>query len=186
MSRQYWQESIADEQGINGTAIAATTTETVLFPDNTIPNGYMRDGRKLRITAWGKFSNVITTPGTTTFRIRWGGVAGTIIAQSSAISLNILAETDLMFKIECDITVRANGGSGSVLAMGLVTLAAQLAANNNQPNFMGSAGGASTNTPAAVTVTFNADTALSVTAQSSVNTAGTTITGMEYTLEALN
>lgn len=183
MSRQLWVEHVADEQGINGVAIASTS-ETILFPDNTIPNGYLRDGRKFRITAWGKYSNVITTPGSITFRLRWGGVAGTILCQSSAIALNIVAQTDEMFKVEVLLSVRANGASGSLLAMGLVTLATQLAASNNQPNFMGSAGGASGNTPAAVTVALNADTLLSLTYQSTVATGS--ITGMQYSLEALN
>lgn len=183
MSRQQWVEEIADEQGINGTA-NTSGAEAIIFPDNTIPNGFLRDGRKLRITAWGKYSNAVTTPGSITFRLRWGGVAGTILAQSSAIALNIVAQTDIMYQITIDITVRANGASGSVLAMGLVTLAAQLAGSNNAPNFMGSAGGASTNTPAAVTVALNADTLLSLTYQSTVATGS--MTGMQYTLEALN
>jgi len=183
MSRQLWVEEIADEQGINGTAITGSS-ETILFPDNTIPNGFMRDGRKLRITAWFKYSNVVTTPGSITFRLRWGGVAGTLLATTSAIALNITAETDIMATMVIDLTVRSNGGSGTILAMGLVTLAQQLAASNNAPAFMGSAGGASTNTPAAVTVALNADTALSLTYQSTVTTGS--ITGMQYTLEALN
>jgi hypothetical protein len=181
MSRQAWVEDIADEQGINGTAVASSTTETIIFPDNTIPNGFMRDGRKLRLTAWGKIGATATPA--MTWRLRWGGVGGTIIAQSSAITL--AAATDVMFAIVIDMTVRINGASGSVLAMGNVTWGPTIK-TTNVPDFMGSAGGASTNTPAAVTVALNADTALSITAQWSANSASNTVTGMQYTLEALN
>jgi hypothetical protein len=82
------------------------------------------------------------------------------------------------------MVTRVNGSSGSILAMGVVFLAAQLAASNNQQNFMGSAGGASTNTPAAVTVDLTADTPLSLTYQSTVATGS--ITGMQYIIEGLN
>ncbi len=185
MSRQFWQESLAWSTA-NGTQISNSTSEAIIFPNVTIPANYMQDGRALELVAMGKFSNVVTTPGTLTFRLRWGGVAGTILAQSSAISLSATAQTDIMFRIWLEIITRANGSSGSLLAMGQVELAAQLAASNNQPNMMGSAGGASTNTPAAVTVDLTADTALSLTAQFSVSTNPTNLTGMNYILKSLN
>jgi hypothetical protein len=155
-----------------------------MFPNVTIPANFMQDGRVLRLMAMFKYSNVVTTPGSITLRLRWGGVAGVILAQSSAIPLNIIAQTDLMGRIKLEVLTRVNGASGSLLAMGMVDLAQQLAASNNQPNFMGSAGGATGNTPAAVTVDLTADTALSLTYASTVATGS--CTGMNYTIEALN
>lgn len=181
MSRQIWSEVIADEQGINGTAVANTTTETILVPDNLIPNGYMRDGRKLRLTAWLKIS-ATSTP-TFTLALRWGGVSGTILAQSSAITL--AAATDVMVKVQIDLTVRANGASGSILAMGEAIFGPTIKTTNT-PEMIGSAGGASTNTPAAVTVALNADTNLSFTGKWGTANASNTVTCMQYTLEALN
>lgn len=182
MSRQFWEEALAWATA-NGTT-NSSGAEAIVFPNVTIPANYMQDGRSLRLTAMGKFSNVVTTPGSITWRLRWGGVAGTILAQSSAIALNIVAQTDDMFRIMIEVTTRVNGSSGSLLAMGIVELAAQLAASNNQPNFMGSAGGSSGNTPAAVTVDLTADTALSLTYASTVATGS--MTGMNYYIEAFN
>ncbi len=88
-----------------------------------------------------------------------------------------------MFRIVMEIVTRANGASGSLLAMGIVDLAFKSVI---QPEFMGSAGGNSGNTPAAVTVDLTADTALALSAKFSVANAGNTITGMNYLLEALN
>ncbi len=185
MSRQFWQETLVWSTA-NGTQISNSTSEALVFPNITIPANYMQDGRALEMIAMGKFSNVVTTPGTLTWRLRWGGIAGTVLAQSSAISLSATAQTDIMFRLCLEVITRTNGSSGSLLAMGIVELAAQLAASNNQPNLLGSAGGASTNTPAAVTVDLTADTALSLTAQFSVSTNPTNLTGMNYLVKSLN
>jgi hypothetical protein len=182
MSRQNWEEAVASST-VNGTAIANSTTEGLLFPSVNLPGGYMAGGRTLAIRAMGKLSNIVTTPGNLTFAIRWGGVAGTILAQTSALALNTTAQTDIMWRIEMEIITRADGSSGSLLAMGMVAVA-QLA--TTVPNFMGSAGGASTNTPAAVTVDLTAATDLSLTAKFSIANAGNSITGMNYVLESLN
>lgn len=182
MSRQFWNETLTWAVA-NGAAIANTTTETILFPNVTIPANFLQDGRVLRLTAQGKLSNIVTSPGNLAFALRWGGVAGTILAQTSAFNLNTTAQTDVMFRITIEIVVRANGSSGSLLAMGLADLAFKSVI---QPEFMGSAGGSSGNTPAAVTVDLTADTALALTAKFSVANSGNSITGMNYLLEALN
>lgn len=185
MSRQFWSETLVWSTA-NGTTISNSTAEALVFPNVTIPANYMQDGRSLEMSAMGKFSNVVTTPGTLIFRLRWGGLTGTVLAQSEAIALSATAQTDIMFRIHLEIITRINGATGSLLAMGRADLAAQLAASNNQPNFMGSAGGGSTDTPAAVTVDLSADTALALTAQFSVATNPTNLTGMQYLIKALN
>jgi len=182
MSKQYWQELLAWVE-TNAAAIANTTTETILFPDVTIPAFYMNDGRILRLTAMGKLSNIVTSPGNLNFAIRWGGVSGTILAQSSAIALNATAQTDIMFRLTAEIFCRAFGSSGSLLAMGKVEIATPA---TQAPYLLGSAGGLTGNTPAPVTVDTTTNQALSLTAKFSVANAGNTITGMNYLLEALN
>lgn len=184
MPTQAWQQILDGNIDIaNGTA-NTSGSEAIIMPDKTIPAFYMVEGRKLSGRVRFKFSNVVTTPGSITVRVRWGGVAGTLLAQTSAIALNTTAQTDLMGVVDFDIDCRARGGSGSLLCMGEVRLAAELAASNNAVNFMGSAGGATTNTPAAVTVSTIVDTLLSVTYQSTVATG--TMTGMIYTLNLPN
>lgn len=182
MSRQFWEEVIACAVA-NGTACTAAA-EGLIFPSVSIPANFMQDGRALRMTAMGKYSNVVTTPGSITFRIRWGGLAGTILAQTSAIALNIVAQTDIMWRLQCEIVCSTNGATGTLLAMGQVDLAMQLAASQGLACMMGSTGGLTTNTPAAVTVDLTAVTDLSLTYQSTVATGSQT--GMTYILAALN
>lgn len=186
MPSQPWNQLLdGNIDTINGVA-NTTGAEALIFPDKTIPAFYMVEGRILRGRLRFKFSNVVTTPGSITFRVRWGGLAGTLLAQSSAIALNIVAQTDIMGVMDFDIICRVRGlvAVGSLLCMGKVDLAQELAASNNASNFMGSAGGATGNTPAAVLVTTVVDTLLSVTYQSTVATGS--MTGMIYTLELLN
>ena len=62
MSRQLWTETLLWTES-NGANFNNTTTETILFPNFTIPANYMQDGKVLRLTAMGKLSNIVTTPG---------------------------------------------------------------------------------------------------------------------------
>jgi hypothetical protein len=177
MSRQYWSELLATETA-DGTAIASTTTETIIFPDKTIPANFMQDGRALRLRVFGKLSTTGTP--TITFAIRWGGVGGTLIATTEAITCaNGAANT--CWSIEAIIQTRTNGATGTLLVIGDVNVA--LTASTNTSGTFGVSG---FDAPAAVTCNLTADTALSVTADWSANSASNTLTGMIYTLEALN
>ena len=146
----------------------------------------MQDGRCLRLTAYGRYG-VTGTP-TLTFALRWGGVAGTVIATSGAIVCGS-GVTAAQWKVHALIQVRTNGSAGSVYCQGEAVLhedavaTAGTVTNYGMVNPMGSAGVA---TPAAVTVDFSIDKALSLTADWSAASASNTITGHIYALEAMN
>lgn len=183
MSRQFWQESLAWATA-DGATISATTTETIIFPDITIPANYMQDGRVIRLTAYGRHT-AASTP-TLTFRIRWGGVAGTVLAASGAMVTGTV--TAGIWGVEAIIQTRSNGSSGTLYAIGKAKInedATQTVGSATLlgvEDFMGSAGVA---TPATASVNLTADTALSITAQ--FGTAGSnTLTGHIYVVETLN
>ena len=188
MSRQFWSETISWATA-DGTAITNSITEAILFPNITVPANYLQDGRVLRLTMYGRYSNVVTAVPTLTFRTRWGGVAGTVVAASAAIVTSAVAMTAALWKMEILVQVRTNGSAGTVFVMGEAQLTTNTAptsgtvTNYGMPTLMGSAGLA---TPAAVTVDLTADTALAVTAQWSAASAGNSIQGHMYVLEALN
>lgn len=185
MSRQFWAETVGWTTA-DGTAVANTTTEAILFPNQTIPGNYLQDGRILRITAYGRYSTTATP--TLTFALRWGGVSGTVLAQSGALTGGSTV-TNAPWKIELIVQVRSNGATGTVFAMGEALCwddaVGSTGSATNAPGIaaMGSAGAA---TPAAVTVDLTADTALSLTADWSAASASNTITGHIYVIEALN
>lgn len=185
MSRQSWSELVAWATA-DGTAIASTTTETIIFPNITLPGNLLADGRVLRLKAYGRHGTTGTP--TLTFALRWGGVSGTILAQSGAITCGS-GVTAAPWELELMLVVRANGSSGSVFVMGHVICwddaVGSTGSATNAPCIaaMTSAGAA---TPAAVTVDLTAETALALTADWSANSASNTLTGHMEFLEVLN
>jgi hypothetical protein len=188
MSRQYWSETLAWATA-DGTAVNTTTTETIIFPNVTIPANYLQDGRALRLTAYGRWSSLTATSPTYTWAIRWGGVAGTVLTQTGAIVASTTATTNGQWKMEAILQTRSNGATGTIFGQGEIymynnTVATMGTVTNYglvQP--MCSAG---ISTPAAVTVDLTADTALSFTIDFSASNAANAVTGHILVIEALN
>ena len=192
MSRQYWEETLTWATS-TATAIANSTTETVLFPNITIPANFLQDGRCLR--GRGFFSYGTTSTPTLTFALRWGGVAGTVIAKSAALTTTSAvgggASMTAMGSFEFVIQTRSNGSSGTLMTNGEVVTFTSTAptagtvTNYGLPQVLasGSTGGT---TPVAVTVDLTVDTALSLTATWGTANSANSIQGLNYTLEAMN
>jgi hypothetical protein len=194
MSRQFWSESLAWATS-SGTAINTTTTETILFPNVTIPANYMQDGRVLRLRAFGVYGTTATPSCVIT--IRWGGVAGTILAKTG---LNVLtsgvgggASMTANWNLEAYIQTRSNGSSGSLMTNGEITWGTSTLATAGTVTQYGmpcvivsGTSGAPGTAAAAATADLTADTALSLTALWSANSAANNIQGLNYTVEAMN
>ncbi len=177
MSRQYWSEGLTWATS-SGTAIADTTTETIIFPNVTIPANYMQDGRALRLRLFGKLSTTGTP--TMTFAIRWGGVSGTVLATTEAITMGS-GVANVNWELDAVIQTQTNGATGTLLVMGEAKV--HTSSTAVAQNVFGVSG---YDAPAAVTVDLTADTALSVTADWSAQSASNTLTGMIYHIEAIN
>jgi len=177
MSRQFFTEALWWATA-DGTAVANTTTETIVFPNVTIPANYMTDGRLLLLRAFGRLS----TTGTPTiiFALRWGGVAGTLLATTEALTC-ASGSVNVAWSIEALIQTRANGAAGSLFVMGDVML--NLTASTNLSGAFGVSG---FDAPAAVTADLTADTALSLTADWSAASASNTLTGHLYVGHSAN
>jgi hypothetical protein len=163
----------------DGSQILNTTSETIMAPDFTFSAGDNRlyQGAAFNVRCWFDVSNVVTTPGTLTLRLRWGGVAGAVLATTGAITLSSTARTTYTGSLDCDLVWRSIGSAGSAFASGLVTLNDVPVAADSAPQgiYTMTAGGA--NVPAVVSsLDTTAAKALSVTAQFSVNTATTQLT----------
>lgn len=192
MSRQYWNETLSWATA-SATAIATSTTETILFPNVTIPANFMQDGRSLRLRAF--FAYGTTSTPTLVFTVRWGGVAGTVIAKTAA---NVMtsgvgggASMTATGNLDIIIQTRSNGATGTLMTNGIVdyftsTLGTAGTVTNygmTMPIVSGSTGGT---TPVAVTADLTADTALSLTATWGTSNSANSIQGLNYTIEALN
>jgi hypothetical protein len=192
MSRQFWSETLAWATA-SGTAIASSATETILFPNITIPANFLQDGRVLRIRAFGQYGTTATP--TLQFRIRLGGVAGTVLAASGAnvttSAVGSGATMTAMWELEALVQVRSNGSSGTLMTNGDATLfTSTIATAGTVTNYgmtvpiaSGATGGT---TPVAVTVDLTSDAAFSLTAQWGTSNAANSIAGLNYTIEAMN
>lgn len=178
-----WEELIYNPNA-SGTAITSSS-ETILIPDFSIPASYMSVGKTLKYTIMGQQSTAITTPGTITFRLRWGGVGGVSLVASGAFAPDpTAAATNLTWAAEFYIQCRTVGATGSMLAWGIIewsdyddASATTLQGNLNMRL-------APTSAPAVATTDTTIDKLLSATYQSSVATAS--CQALFAILEALN
>lgn len=192
MSRQFWGETLAWATAA-GTAIASSTTETILFPNVTIPANYMQDGRVLLLKATGAYGTTATP--TLTFSLRWGGVGGTVIAKTGAAVTTSGtgggASMTALWTFWALIQVRSNGSAGTLFSNGELNLytstvgTAGTVTNYGMPVVLAS-GATGGTTPVAVACDLTADTALSLTALWGTNNAANSIRGDQYIIFALN
>lgn len=192
MSRQFWDETITWATS-SGTAVANTTTETILIPNFTVPANYMQDGRALRVRFFGAYGTTATP--TITFSLRWGGVSGTVLAKSFGVTTTSGvgggASMTAMLEGEIIIQTRSNGATGTLMTNGIVTLftstgmTAGTVTNYGQPLPLasGSTGGT---TPVAVTADLTGDTQLAFTVTWGTANAANSIQITNYSIEAIN
>lgn len=115
MSLYSFQETLVAAQ-VAGTAKTAIAAGTILDPSSviTLPAQYWQVGRSMRIKAFGQISCVVTTPGTCRFDVRLGG---TVVWDSQAINLNIVAKVNVGWTLEVVLTCRTIGsGTAATLA----------------------------------------------------------------------
>lgn len=173
----------------DGAQILNTTSETIICPDFTFAAGDSRlyQGAAFNIRCWFDVSNVVTTPGTLTLRIRWGGVAGTVLATTGAITLSSTARTSYTGSLDADLVFRSIGSAGSAFCVGRVTLNDVPVAADSLPQGIYTMTSAGANVPAVVSsLDTTTAKALSVTGQFSVNTATTQLTNHIRILKAIS
>ena len=125
MSRTTWVETLIAAQG-DSTALTNTVTATSILPGSgklVLPAGILSSiGQRLRVTAAGRISTVVTTPGTLTLDVRVGPASPpTIIcANGGAMTLSTTAKTNVAWALEWMLTLRAlgNGTSANFMHQG--------------------------------------------------------------------
>lgn len=112
--KQTWRQ-LGIVSKIDGPALGNSITATSLLngvEKYIIPAGYLEVGSKVRISAQGRVSNIVTTPGTLTLSVRT--VGGIVLANGGAIALNVAAKTNVAWWLDMIMTCRAIGsGAGA-------------------------------------------------------------------------
>lgn len=103
----------------DGPTLTAASAASCLptYVVTTLPSGYWQIGRQWRLTATGRISNVVTTPGTARFDLRMGAVTAW---DTLALPLNIVAKVNVSWYLQVMLTCRAvgSGTSGQLFGSG--------------------------------------------------------------------
>lgn len=165
---------------VTGTAITTLLPTSALF---SLPGGSLKVGDRLVFEAEGQMNTVVTTPGTTTFTVRFGPTSNISVFASQAIALNIVAQTNATWtlKIRSRVVSVGSGTAATLISVGEFISRASL----NAPA-VGTTNGVGVvllpDTAAAAGTGFDSTIANLVDLQVTNSVAGSiTLTGYEFT-----
>lgn len=78
-----------------------------------LPNNFFYIGRALRILLGGRISCAVTTPGTARYDICMGSAGTTVVFDTLALNLNVVAKTTVPWLLDVVLTCRAVGNSAT-------------------------------------------------------------------------
>ena len=112
MSLQTWQETIVASVTDGPTLTAAARASCIPTANRiTLPNNFFYVGRILRISLSGRISCAVTTPGTARFDVCLGAAGTTIVFDTLALNLNVVAKTTVPWYLELRLLCRAVGAT---------------------------------------------------------------------------
>lgn len=110
MGLQTWQEVLTQSVTDGPTLTAAARASCIPTANRiTLPANYFYIAKVLRFTISGRISCAVTTPGTGRFDICLGSAGTTIVFDTAAFNLNIVAKTNVPFLFEADLVCRSVG-----------------------------------------------------------------------------
>jgi hypothetical protein len=114
MSLQTWQETLVLGATDGPTLTAASRASCIPTASRIVlPNNFFYIGRGIKIVMSGRISCAVTTPGTARFDICMGSAGTTIVFDTLALNLNIVAKTTVPWMLEVLLVCRAVGTSTS-------------------------------------------------------------------------
>lgn len=125
MSNNSWLQTLISAQ-IAGSALTAAARASCLpaaarfsFPPNAL-----KIGDKLQVKASGIISCAVTTPGTARFDVAFGS---SVVFDSGALNLNIVAKTNVPWWLDIEMTVRSIGAAATIIGQGIFASEAVIA-----------------------------------------------------------
>jgi hypothetical protein len=109
----------------SGPALNTSIVATSLLPAAAkaiLPGGYETVGRMLRMTATGVMSCIVTTPGTFTPDVRFNGL---VVWNGGAVALNVVAKTNVTFRLDVLLTCQVIGAGTTAKVMGVGVLSSE-------------------------------------------------------------
>lgn len=176
MARQYWAAPIPSLHVAAGAPYANLNTiaDVSPTPNIVLPANFLDLGSRVRLKAYGTFSNT-STP-TLILGFYYGGVAGVALAATTAITTTTGA-TNWPWRLELEGHVRSLGTSGTLMCSGKVYIPTSLTAWTLRP--------IPETALATVTIDTTAAKAITVGATWGTANASNTLTCHEMTCEVL-
>lgn len=177
-------EAVAD-----GTALSNSTVETGIVPAYCkwiLDAGFFkRPGDEIIVEAAGRVSNIVTTPGTLTLKLKLGSIA---VWDSGAIQLNAVAKTNVPWHLRVPLTCRAVGSGTTANLLGIGEFQSESIVGSPAPT---AGGNGSLLVPVGAPVVgagFDSTAAqtLDLTATFSIANAGNAIQCHQFRLQSLN
>ena len=177
-------------QVADSTTLSTSTTETAISSDTFMqlpPNFFANPGKQIWLRYMGKVSNIVTSPGTIQFRLRYNAVAGTLLTNSGAVNFKTTASTDNLWYV--DMMVMAIATTPATTGLTLLSYgelfmpSSAMAVADIQNASMPPAGTSLANVASLDGTTGKA---MTLTAQFSVSNAGNAITVRDAFIVAMN
>jgi hypothetical protein len=193
VSIQTWQETHVTSL-VDGSAISNSTSQLSLLgvagagasaSKFSFPPNFLSVGKMLKITAAGRISTVVTTPGTLTLGLLFGAV---VIANGGAMALNIVAKTNVPWVLEWNLVCRAIGSSTSANFMHQGVWTSEAVIGSPVPGTGGAGSHMLPNAAPAVGTGFDstASQVMDIVATWSIANAANSITMHQFRAESLN
>lgn len=192
MPSNSYESVLITAQG-DGAALASSVTATSLLPaaakTKIWPNFFGTTEKVIRVTAHGRISTLVTSPGTLTLDLRFVDSGGNtvVVFNGGAMSLNIVAKTNVPWILELTAHCRLIGSAATLFGFGKFTSEAVVGAPAP------AAGGAPShmlpyNAAPAVGTAFDAtlENRVDLFGTWSVNSASNSIQLHSFVLESLN
>lgn len=177
MARSNWIAPLEPFQTASGTAYNTSTTITDVSaaPNHVLAANQLAIGTQITLDTFGTFSNTATP--TLLLGFYYGGVAGTALAATSAITTTTGA-TNWQFSMYYRGIVRSVGSSGTIIGAGWIDLATSLTAVTHRP--------IPETALATVTIDTTTSKALTVGATWGTNSASNTLTCFYFDVQVSN
>jgi hypothetical protein len=182
--KQTWHQNLINSKIDGATLTAAAAASCIPAAAKiTLPNNFFEIGTQLRITATGRISSVITTPGTARYDIRLGG---TVVLDSLANQLDtVAAHTNVGWRLDVLLTCRAEGAAANLMGHGMWTCEDILGVPATAPKGVLTAS-LPWNAAPAVGGNFDSTTALALDMFFTQTVATGSMTVHQYLVESLN
>lgn len=177
MPYMVWESLLNSPQPTSaGTALASSTTLTDISPtpNFVLPANFLQAGSALKFTAYGVFSTTATP--TLLLGVYYGGVAGTALATTGAITTGS-GVTNVPWRLTLTTTIRTTGSSGTAMSQGYCGFGTSVSAWSWLP--------VPNTALATVSVDTTAAKAITIGAQWSASSASNTVTCHGFQIESL-